>query len=163
MPKNLKRGPSVRKKASPRMDQSTVVKPSSSTPEQIAQGDCLPSAIKARWRTYFIDYVKCENEELLGQVNFQSGRIMISDMVCGDEKKATLLHEFFHAYLYDIGSDYMFSTKQIEHLCQIFSSSVIELIRENPDLIKWIQNQKNVVPIKVDNSKEKEKRRRKIK
>ncbi len=121
-----------------------------------------PKFVKARWRSYTIEYShkETDSEELLGQADYQNGKIFISDRICDDEKKATLLHELFHTVLYDIGSDYNFTAKQIEHLCQIFSSSVIDLVRENPEIVKWFQNTTNKPPEPEPECKEEKKQKK---
>lgn len=157
MQKRLRRGASMKKKVIPISEEAVI-----GTPPSTKDTDYLPKQIKARWRSYSIKYpgrIESEDkdEDLMGIIDYHTGVISILSRLCDDEKKSTALHELYHGYLYDAGIDYMFSAKEMELLCQLFSSSVIDLIRQNPEVVKWIQDQKNEASPDVEEPIEKNK------
>lgn len=77
-----------------------------------------------------------------GQCDFKSNLISLSLSVGGDELAATIFHEYFHAKIYDLGLNLGISEQQQEKDCQLFSTCVMELIKDNWKLLEWAKEQK---------------------
>ena len=73
---------------------------------------------------------------------FERSEIYIKHDLGSEESKSTLFHEYCHASLYNFGI--IPSDKMEEQICQCFSQSIMELIRDpdNWKIIKWAREKK---------------------
>lgn len=51
---------------------------------------------------------------------------------------SVLMHEYCHAALYELLTDHTFNDAQIEFMCDAFGKIVIDLVRNNADIVGMI-------------------------
>lgn len=95
-----------------------------------------PKKMRVGYRHYAIKSAPKESD-FYGACVFERSEIHLREDVGGDEKKATVFHEYCHAKMHDGGLRDIFTVRQEETICQFFSQAVMELIRD-PDNWKMI-------------------------
>mgnify|MGYP001165999684 CR=1 FL=1 len=88
-----------------------------------------PKRMRVGYRHYAIKSAPSESD-FYGACVFERSEIHLREDVGGDEKKATVFHEYCHAKMHDGGLRDIFTTRQEETICQFFSQAVMELIRD---------------------------------
>jgi len=107
-----------------------------------------PKKIQIGFRKYKIVPSKETDTEAItysGCCDRNASTIELADSSMGDdERKVTLFHEFWHAYIYDIGFNAELTSKKEEQLCQLFSAGVMELIRKNWAILEWAHKEEDI-------------------
>lgn len=78
-----------------------------------------------------------ERKECGGGVFYNDALIKVGNFLKGDVKTKVLMHEIVHALLYERG---MTEASEDEILVEELAKSFINLIRSNPNLVKFITN-----------------------
>lgn len=102
----------------------------------------LPTKMKIGFRDYKIRPAPEKEQEgraYNGAAIIERSEIRLRTDVGDDEIKATIFHEFYHGYIYDLGLNIGLSHKQEERQCQIFSAAVMQLVRDpdNWKVLEW--------------------------
>jgi len=87
-----------------------------------------------------------DNVRVFGGVNCYEQEILISSEASEQTKKATVLHELVHAILLRNGTsvdenDEKTQNVTSEELVDSMALGVYELVRRNPELVRWIQSE----------------------
>lgn len=115
--------------------------------------DNLPTKVYVGFREYLIrEAPKKERKERRynGACLSEENEIRLRTDVGEDEVKASFFHEYFHAVLADDALTPMLELKDTEEegLCQLFSSAIMQLLR-NPDnwkIIEWAHSKEEPKP-----------------
>lgn len=88
-------------------------------------------------------FVKEDNEDIsvFGGVNCYKQMILVSAESTPQTQKATLLHELVHAVLLRNGNSQDLDEKgsESEELTDTIALGMFELIRRNPELMRWLE------------------------
>lgn len=110
--------------------------------------DRLPASMPRRvvvgsriYRIVDMDDLYVSRSKRQGEVNFAHGEIAIWGHLRGPSVAETLLHELFHCCYYsgDLEDD---DTE--EKTVSVLSHQMIQVMRDNPELIRWMQKQSSV-------------------
>lgn len=98
----------------------------------------LPETIKINWRTYeIIEKDTCSGGNYyLGSNDAHAGIIEIKKGQDGDSKRVTILHEVIHSILRYAGN----KLKKDENFIEMMANGIYQVLKENPEVVKWIIN-----------------------
>ena len=100
----------------------------------------LPETIKINWRIYKI--IKKEiikgGDDYIGNVFQNLGEIEIKQNQEYYSERITMLHEIFHSILYFAGN----KLKEDEDFIEMLANGIYQVLKENPEVMKWIINEK---------------------
>ena len=82
-----------------------------------------------------------KNPNLWGEILYREREIYIKPELCDDEKAITLMHEVLHGALFYIGS----KLQKNEEIISGMANVMVMIIRENPELIKYITEHSDAV------------------
>lgn len=107
----------------------------------------LPASIKIDNITYAIKSVPGlvadddPNESLLGCVSYSDAIIKISNQN-KDSAVNTIMHECVHALAFERNIDDLIKDKDLETVVDCVAKAFVQIIRDNPELIDFIQGNK---------------------
>ena len=78
-------------------------------------------------------------QALLGQCDHKALAIMLSPDQAPLALKSTLLHEVLHAVINTAGFE--ITDEDEERLVSVLEAPLLQLVRDNPDLIAWLSDQ----------------------
>lgn len=81
------------------------------------------------------DTIVVDGKECGAEVNYNTALIRVGNVIGEGKKAKTLMHEVFHALLFERGLD---EASEDETLVNELASGTINLIRENPALVEYI-------------------------
>jgi len=83
-----------------------------------------------------IDIEKTEEGFYLGRTNFATLNIEVAEEMPQEKKVNTLWHEIVHTILYNYG----IKQKDEEGFCNLMATIIIQLIKDNPQLIRYTED-----------------------
>jgi len=109
----------------------------------------LPKTIKIDNITYTVKRVKnlkgtdCKKvKKLLGTVFFTQGLIKVEENTQIDAFTVALAHEISHAIIYERNIAHLIQSEHLETIVDCLAKAIIQIIRDNPGLIKFIRQDK---------------------
>ena len=107
----------------------------------------LPASVKIDNITYIIklvpDLVADDDpkESLLGCVSYSDAVIKISKQ-SKDSAVNTIMHECIHAATFERNIDDLIKEKDLETVVDCITKAFVQIIKDNPELIDFIRNEK---------------------
>ncbi len=105
----------------------------------------LPSSVKIdniEYEVKIIKNLKDEGNELMGCVTYHESVIKIDASQSQDQAINTLAHECMHAISFERGIDSLLKESILERVIDEMAKGFVQLIRDNPELIKCIKKTK---------------------
>jgi len=81
-----------------------------------------------------------DRHDCKGMIDYNENRIELLDTVGASQQKVTLAHEIVHGIVYERGLVNMIKSDDFETLTDEIAKAFINLVRDNPDLIEYINN-----------------------
>ena len=103
----------------------------------------MPAAVKIGSMTYRVsdsveDLNEYENKSLAGASHGPSAIIVVNPKHDAMYRKQTLVHEIVHQVFESVAG---WSPKNEEKICRVLEAGLLGVIRENPDLVRWLQSE----------------------
>jgi hypothetical protein len=98
----------------------------------------LPRSVVVGYRTYRVDLIDAataDAEKFDGCIQHNLGRIYLDERMSPPAMANTLLHEILHACWY-MGGLYEAPVEEVAVV--VLSNQLSQVIRDNPDVVKWI-------------------------
>lgn len=106
-------------------------------------------SIKIFGQKYKVDYNHNE-EDSLGETDSANNRISIRHRLQEDKLVRVLMHEVTHAVIEE--SPLALRRRfDVEEVCDIVGFHIVDVLKDNPQLVEWLFGQKETSEIKVDN------------
>ena len=74
-----------------------------------------------------------DDSTIFGKIDHLKNQILIRQGMAHEKRRIVLLHEIYHAVFQKLGFD---EAMQDEQLINVIASSIIQLLRENPEMAK---------------------------
>lgn len=74
-----------------------------------------------------------DDSSLLGQINHIKNQILLRNGLSAEKRRIVLLHEIYHAVFQKLGFE---KETNNEQLIDVIASSIIQLLRENPEMAR---------------------------
>ena len=124
----------------------------------VIKKESSPTKMKIGFREYNVRAAPLKERKdrrYNGASIIEQNEIRLRTDVSNDEIKATIFHEFFHSYIYDLGLNLGLKGAEEEKMCQLFSAAVMQLVRDpdNWKVLEWARekgNDSHLKEIEVD-------------
>lgn len=80
-----------------------------------------------------------DKKRLMGEIKHSLSRIQLDANAEVQAMATTLMHEIVHYFIMEYGQITAIAPDRMEEIVTAFATGLIQLIRRNPDLIKFIQ------------------------
>lgn len=106
-------------------------------------------SVKIFGQKYKVDYNHNE-EDSLGETDSANNRISIRHRLQEDKLVRVLMHEITHAVIEE--SPLALRRRfDVEEVCDIVGFHIVDVLKDNPQLVEWLFGQKETPEIKFDN------------